>query len=91
MGQTPAATMTEIEATRRRLDGEIRQLEAMLPRPVAWGKRIVAVLLGGGLGGTILLMLVRRRRAKKGDRHLSDLDHRLRRIERRVDGLYEVI
>lgn len=89
MGETPAATVSEIEATRNRLEGEVRQLEAMLPRPVAWGKRIIGALLGGGALGTIVLFLVRRRRSRKAGKRVKDLDRRLRRLEAQVDRLSE--
>ncbi|MGH2525340.1 MAG: hypothetical protein ACRDG2_01215 [Actinomycetota bacterium] len=75
--------MSEIEATRRRLDGEVRQLEAMLPTPVAWGKRIV----GGAMVGTAFWFLVRRRKGKKEQRKLKDFDKRLSKVERRIQNL----
>jgi hypothetical protein len=80
----------EIEATRRRLDGEVRQLEAMLPAPVAWGKRIVGGIVGGGMVGTALWFLVRRRKGKKEQRKLKDLDKRLAKVERRIQNLEDL-
>lgn len=79
--------MREIEATRRRLDGEVRQLEAMLPAPVAWGKRIVGGIVGGGVVGTVFWFLVRRRKGKKEERKLKDFDKRLSKVERRIHDL----
>ena len=87
MGKTADSTVKEIEATRRRLDGEVRQLEAMLPAPVAWGKRIVGGIIGGGMVGTAFWFLVRRRKGKKEQRKLKDFDKRLSRVERRVQDL----
>ena len=87
MGKTADSTVREIEANRRRLDGEVRQLEAMLPAPVAWGKRIVGGIIGGGMVGTAFWFLVRRRKGKKEQRKLKDFDKRLSRVERRVQDL----
>jgi hypothetical protein len=80
----------EIEATRRRLDGEVRQLEAMLPAPVAWGKRIVGGIVGGGVVGTVFWFLVRRRRGKKEERKLKEFDKRLSKVERRIHDLEDL-
>jgi hypothetical protein len=87
VGETADSTVREIEATRRRLDGEVRQLEAMLPAPVAWGKRIVGGIVGGGVVGTTFWFLVRRRKGKKEQRKLKDFDKRLSKVERRVEDL----
>jgi heme A synthase len=90
VGETADSTVREIEATRQRLDGEVRQLEAMLPAPVAWGKRIVGGIVGGGVVGTVFWFLVRRRKGKKEQRRLKDLDKRLSRVERKVDRLEDL-
>jgi heme A synthase len=90
VGETADSTVREIEATRRRLDGEVRQLEAMLPTPVAWGKRIVGGIVGGGVVGTVFWFLVRRRKGQKGQKKLKDIDKRLAKVERRVDDLEEL-
>ena len=82
--------MREIEATRRRLDGEVRQLEAMLPAPVAWGKRIIGGIVGGGMVGTAFWFLVRRRKGKKEHRKLKDFDKRLSKAERRIHDLEDL-
>src|SRR3546814_11037016 len=52
MGQTTAETVKEIEATRSRLDSEFRGLEARLPAPAVWVKRLVGLAVGGGLDRT---------------------------------------
>lgn len=90
MGKTADSTVREIEATRRRLDGEVRQLEAMLPAPVAWGKRIIGGIVGGGMVGTAFWFLVRRRRGKKEQRKLKDFDKRLSKVERRIQNLEDL-
>ena len=90
MGKTADSTVREIEATRRRLDGEVRQLEAMLPAPVAWGKRIVGGIVGGGVVGTVFWFLVRRRRGKKEERKLKEFDKRLSKVERRIHDLEDL-
>jgi hypothetical protein len=67
MGETAAETVREIEATRHRLDEEIRQLEERLPAPAVWGKRLVGVALGGGVGGTAFWYLLRRLRRRRAE------------------------
>jgi hypothetical protein len=90
VGETADSTVREIEATRRRLDGEVRQLEAMLPAPVAWGKKIVGGIVGGGMVGTAFWLLVRRRKGKKEQRKLKDFDKRLSKVERRIQNLEDL-
>lgn len=90
MGKTADSTVREIEATRRRLDGEVRQLEAMLPAPVAWGKRIIGGIVGGGMVGTAFWFLVRRRKGKKEQGKLKDFDKRLSKVERRIQNLEDL-
>jgi hypothetical protein len=90
VGETADSTVREIEATRRRLDGEVRELEAMLPTPVAWGKRIVGGIVGGGVVGTVFWFVVRRRKGKKEQRKLKDFDKRLSKVERRVDRIEDL-
>jgi hypothetical protein len=90
VGETADSTVREIEATRARLDGEVRQLEAMLPTPVTWGKRIVGGIAAGGVVGTVFWFLVRRRKGQKGQRKLKDLDKRIAKVERRVDRLEDL-
>jgi hypothetical protein len=90
VGETADSTVREIEATRRRLDGEVRQLEAMLPAPVAFGKRIVGGIIGGGVVGTAFWFLVRRRKGNKEQRKLKDFDKRLSKVERRVERIEDL-
>jgi hypothetical protein len=85
MGETPAATVAEIERTRERLDDEVRQLQALLPAPVALAKRIVAVALGSGALGSAVWFVVRRRRRARATNDVKEFDRRLRRVERWVE------
>lgn len=65
MGATAAETVREIESTRARLDGEIRELEGHLPQPAVWAKRLVGLAVGGGIGGTLFWLAAHRLRTKK--------------------------
>ena len=85
MGETPADTLKEIEATRARLDGELRQLERQLPATVSWLKRAGAVLAGIGAIGVTTRFVLRGRRKARRDRRMHDLEKRLDRVERRLD------
>ena len=85
MGETAAETMKEIDATRNRLDGELRQLEGRLPAAARVGKRAAAALAGVGFLGMAMRFALRRRGKKEGDRRVRDLEKRLARLEHRVD------
>ena len=68
MGETAAETVREIEATRGRLESDIRELEGRLPAPAVWVKRLVGIAVGGGAAGSAFWFAVRRlkkRRQKK--------------------------
>jgi len=81
MGQTPAATVNEIEETRRRLDAELEELETYLAPATDRMKRSAAIL-GGVMGAIALFAVVMRRRSKTETiRRLRDIDHRLERLE----------
>jgi len=84
MGQTAAATVTEIEQTRQRLDGELRELETYLPAAALWAKRAVGAIVAGGVATSLLLFGVRMRRRREGSRRLREIEHRLARVEREV-------
>jgi hypothetical protein len=71
MGKSSAETVREIEATRERLDAEIRELEHRLPPPARWAKRIAGVALGGGVAGSAFWFGVRRLRGKKKQRKID--------------------
>ena len=65
MGQSTAQTVREIEETRERLDAELRELESRLPKPAVWTKRLVGMVVGGGVGATAFMFAVKRFRKKK--------------------------
>ena len=85
MGETAAETMREIDATRDRLDGELRQLEGSLPAAARVAKRTAAALAGVGLLGVATRFALRRRGKKEGDRRVRDLEKRLSKLEHRLD------
>ena len=65
MGESAAATVREIEATRERLETELTELQDRLPAPAVWAKRAVGILAGGGAATSAALFLIRRRRRKR--------------------------
>jgi hypothetical protein len=85
MGETAAETMREIDATRNRLDGELRQLEGRLPAAARLAKRAGAAVAGVGFLGLATRFALRRRGKKEGDRRVRDLEKRLSRLEHRLD------
>jgi hypothetical protein len=85
MGETAAETMREIDATRSRLDGELRQLEGRLPAAARLAKRSIAALAGVGFLGLAMRFALRRRGTKNGDRRVRELEKRLSKLERRLD------
>ena len=85
MGETAAETMKEIEDTRDRLDGELRQLEGRLPAAARLAKRGAAALAGVGFLGLATRFALRRRGKKDGDRRVHDLEKRLAKLERQLD------
>jgi hypothetical protein len=68
MGESAAQTVKEIEDTRERLDAELRELESRLPSAAVWTKRLVGMVVGGGLGATAFLFAVRRMRKRKKEK-----------------------
>jgi hypothetical protein len=87
MGQTTAETVKEIEATRTRLDSEFRELEARLPAPAVWAKRLVGIAVGGGLATTLLLGMVKRMRSSRGQKELREIHRKLDRLEARLQQI----
>ena len=85
MGETAAETMREIDATRNRLDGELRQLEGRLPAAARLAKRAGAAVAGVGFLGLATRIALRRRGKKEGDRRVRDLEKRLSKLEHRLD------
>jgi hypothetical protein len=85
MGETAAETMREIDATRNRLDGELRQLEGRLPAAARVAKRAVGAVAGVGALGLATRFALRRRGKKEGDKRVRDLEKRLSKLEHRLD------
>jgi hypothetical protein len=85
MGETAAETMREIDATRNRLDGELRQLEGRLPAAAKVAKRAAGAVAGVGVLGILTRFALRRRGKKNGDRRVRDLEKRLSRLEHQLD------
>lgn len=77
--------MKEIEQTRARLDGELRQLEGRLPAAAKLAKRAGAALAGVGFLGMAMRFALRRRGKKDGDKRVRDLEKRLSKLEHRLD------
>jgi hypothetical protein len=77
--------MREIDATRNRLDGELRQLEGRLPAAARVAKRAVGAVAGVGALGLATRFALRRRGRKEGDRRVRDIEKRLARLEHRLD------
>lgn len=76
--------MREIEVTRSRLDGEIRQLEDRLPAAARMAKRAAGALAGMGALGVALRFAMRRRKKDQGDRRVYELEKRIDRLEHRI-------
>jgi hypothetical protein len=76
--------MREIEATRLRLDGELRELEGRLPAAASWAKRAVGAFAGVGALGVVTRMAMRRRKHRSGDRRVRDIEKRIERLEHRL-------
>jgi hypothetical protein len=87
MGQTTAETVKEIEETRSRLDSEFRELEARLPAPALWAKRLVGIAVGGGVVTTLLLALVKRMRSSRERKELREIHRKLDRLEARLQQI----
>jgi hypothetical protein len=65
MGQSSTETVREIEDIRGRLERDFRELERRIPQPGIWLKRMVGIIVGGGVALIVLRGLVRRRRSKR--------------------------
>jgi hypothetical protein len=64
VGNSTAATVTEIEQTRNRLERDMAELAERLPAPAIWLKRLIGVAVGGGVGGTLFWFVAHRIRNK---------------------------
>jgi hypothetical protein len=78
--------MREIETTRNRLDGELRELEGRLPAAAKVAKRAAAALAGVGFLWLATRFALQRRGKKDGDRRVRDLEKRLAKLEHRLDA-----
>ena len=83
MGQAPTDSMkvSEIEATRRRLDTEFAELQTYLTPTAEFLKRAAAIA-GGVLAAMAFLRFALRKRAEMQEaRRLRSIDERLERLE----------
>jgi hypothetical protein len=68
MGEATDRKLTEIADTRRRIEADIRELEARIPAPLRSARSLIGVIVGV----TALAGLIRRRSGiKRSDRHPS--------------------
>jgi hypothetical protein len=65
MGEATDRKVTEIDETRRRLEADLRELEARLPAPLRSTKSMAGVIVGGT---ALAALLFRRSRSKRSDR-----------------------
>ena len=64
MGETAAHKVTEIEETRRRIETDLRELEARVPAPFRSTKSLAGLVLGST---AITALLLRRSRSKRSN------------------------
>ena len=46
------------------MDADLRELERRLPQPGIWAKRLVGILVGGGIGALVLRALIKAARQR---------------------------
>ena len=63
MGEASDRKVTEIEETRRRLEADLRELEARVPAPFRSTKSLVGLVLGSTAITALLLRMVRSKRS----------------------------
>jgi len=63
VGQAVDRKVREIEETRAKLDGDLRELEQRLPAPIRSAKKVA----GAAAGSTLIAGLIARRRKKRND------------------------
>jgi hypothetical protein len=68
MGEAADRKVTEIDATRRRLEDDLRELESRIPAPLRSVKSMVGVIVGGT---ALTAFVLRRSRSKRSDGHPS--------------------
>jgi hypothetical protein len=71
MGQAADRKVSEIEETRRRLEVDLRELEARLPAPIRSMKSLAGIALGSAAVTAILLR--RLRSGRSGDRPSAEV------------------
>jgi len=64
MGEATDRKVTEIDDTRRRIEADLRELEARIPAPLRSAKSLVGVIVGGT---ALAAFLVRGRRSKRAN------------------------
>ena len=65
MGESAAQTVREIEATRGRLEEDLRELEQRLPAPARVAKKVAGIAVGGGVSGALFWFGVKRIRKRR--------------------------
>jgi hypothetical protein len=68
MGEAADRKVTEIEETRRRIEGDLRELEARIPAPFRSAKSLMGLVLGSTV---LTALLLRRSRSKRSNGHPS--------------------
>ena len=63
MGEASDRKVTEIEETRRRLEADLRELEARVPAPFRSTKSLAGLVLGSTAITALLLRMVRSKRS----------------------------
>jgi hypothetical protein len=84
VGETAAQTMREIEATRARLDGELRDLEGRLPAAASAAKRAIGTIAGVAALGVVTRFVLRSRKHRSRDRRVRGIEKRIERLEHRL-------
>jgi hypothetical protein len=80
MGQATDRKLTEIADTRRRLETDLRELEARVPAPLRSMKSIVGMIVGGGVLSAFALRMLGSRR--RDDRAKAEVVVRIVRDDR---------
>ena len=68
MGEATDRKVTEIDATRRRLEADLRELEARIPSPLRSTKSLVGLILGSS---ALTALVVRRLRSARSSQPAS--------------------
>ncbi|MGZ4125596.1 MAG: hypothetical protein ACXVQU_08600 [Actinomycetota bacterium] len=82
MGQATDRKLTEIEETRRRIEADLRELEARVPAPL----RSVKSLAGMVLGSAVLTALAARLLGRKGSKERPAAEVVIRVVREDVSG-----